>query len=49
LLQPEIHIAGLVAAMTENELRMKSERAFHHALGEPGQRSEVGNAFGGSV
>jgi hypothetical protein len=27
------HIAGLVAAMTESELRMQSEKIFHHALG----------------
>jgi hypothetical protein len=27
------HIDGLVAAMTESELRMPSERISHHALG----------------
>jgi hypothetical protein len=43
------HIAGLVAAMTESKPRMKSERTFHHAHGEPGQPHEVGKRFGGSV
>jgi hypothetical protein len=36
----------MVAAMTESELRMKSERTFHHAPGEPGKQSEAGKALG---
>ena len=29
----ETRIAGMVAAITEDELRMESERTSHHALG----------------
>jgi len=30
---PKIHIAGLVAAMTESELRVESERISYNPLG----------------
>lgn len=42
-------IAGMVAAMTEGELRRQSERASNPVHGEPRQRSEAGKAVGGSV
>jgi hypothetical protein len=35
--------------MTESELRAAGERTSSNTLGEPGQRSEAGKAFGGSV
>ena len=35
--------------MTESELQVESEKTSKNMLGEPGQRSEVGMAFGGSV
>jgi len=44
-----IDIAGRVAAMTENELDVASEKFFHNTLGGPGQRHEVGKAVGGLV
>lgn len=42
-------IAGKVAAMTEDDQGVASERIFHNTLGWPGQRSEAGKAFGGLV
>jgi hypothetical protein len=39
----------MVAAMTESEPGIASEKTSSIALGEPGQRSEAGKAFGGSV
>jgi len=39
----------MVAAMTECDLGVASERASCNTLGEPGQRHEAGKAFGGSV
>jgi hypothetical protein len=35
--------------MTECELHIESEKTSDNMLGEPGQRSEAGLAFGGSV
>jgi hypothetical protein len=42
-------IAGMVAAMTEDELGVASEKSSHNTLGWPGQQYEVGKLFGGSV
>jgi len=42
-------IAGTVAAMTESDPGIESEKASHNTLGEPGQRHEAGKAFGCSV
>jgi hypothetical protein len=39
----------MVAAMTESDPGVASERASDNTLGEPGQRSEAGKAFGGLV
>ena len=39
-------IAGTVAAMTECDPAIASEKASHNTPGEPGQRHEVGKAFG---
>ena len=42
-------IAGTVASMTESDPSVESERASHDTPGKPGQRHEVGKAFGCSV
>jgi hypothetical protein len=42
-------IAGTVAAMTEGDPRVESEKASYNTLGKPGQRHEAGRAFGCSV
>jgi len=39
----------MVAAMTESEPGVASERASYNTPGSPGQRHEAGKAFGGSV
>ena len=44
-----LYIAGRVAAITESEPGIPSERASKNAPGQPGQRHEVGKTFDGSV